>query len=275
LGEAGLIEGQHVEVEYRWADGQYDRLQAYAVELARLPVAILVATGGTPAALAAKAATASIPTIFSVGGDPVDLGLVESFNRPGGNITGFAVLTSLLEPKRLGLLRELAPHRQSLVVLLNPNNPPAERQVADLLQAAREIGWPIHVQRVGSDREIDAAFEAMGPQPNVAMLVAADPFFDTRREKLIALAARHRTPTMYQFREFAEAGGLISYGIDLPDVYRRIALHCGLILKGARPADLPVQQPVKFELVINLKTAKAIGIEVPLTLLAQADELID
>jgi len=275
LSEGGFVEGQTVAVQYRWARGRYDRLPALALELARLPVAVAVATGGTPAALAIKSVTKTIPIIFSVGGDPVELGLVESFNRPGGNATGFAVLTTMLEAKRLGLLRELTPHVGTLSVLLNLSNPVAQGQLRDVQEAARAIGLPIQVLGASTDGEIDAAFYGIAAQRNAALLVAADPFFDFHRDKLVALAMRHGVPAMYQFREYAAAGGLMSYGIDLPDIYRQVGIYATRILKGENPAVLPVMQPIKFELVINLKTAKGLGLDVPPTLIARADEVIE
>jgi putative ABC transport system substrate-binding protein len=275
LAENGYVEGHNVAIEYRWARGQYERLSALAAELAGRPVAVMVSAGGSPAALAAKAATATIPIIFSVGGDPVELGLVDSFNRPGRNATGFAVLTSALEPKRLGLLRELVPHAATLTVLLNVDNPPAEQQLRDVQEAARANNLPVQVLRAGTDHEIDAAFEAMAQQRNTALLVAADPFFDTRRNRLVALSASSGVPTMYQFREYAVAGGLMSYGVDLPDIYRQAGVYVTRILRGAKPDELPVIQPTKFELIINLKTAKALGVTVPDKLLVAADEVIE
>jgi putative tryptophan/tyrosine transport system substrate-binding protein len=275
LGEGGFVEGQNVTIEYRWALGQYDRLPAMAAELARRPVAILATTGGEPAALAAKAATSTIPIVFLIGGDPVKVGLAASYNRPGGNATGMNILTATLEAKRLGLLHELVPQAATIGVLLNPNFQPAESQLRDVQEAARTIGLQIHDLHAGTDRELDAAFETIAQQRIAALAVTADPFFDTRRDKLVALAARHAVPTMYHFREFAAAGGLISYGIDTLETNRQLGVYAGQILKGAKPADLPVMQPTKFEFVINLKTAKALGLDVPPGLSARADELIE
>ena len=275
LAEAGYIDRQNVFIEYRWAGGRYDQLPALALELVRRPVAVLVATGGTPAALAAKAATSTLPIIFSIGGDPIEHGLVESFNRPGGNATGFALLTSTLEAKRLGLLRELMPEATTLNLLLNMENPPAARQLRDVHEAARVMNLPLQVLRAGTDREIDAAFATIAEQRKPALLVGAAPFFDTRLNTILALASRYGVPAMYQFREYADAGGLMSYGIDLPEIYREAGLYTARILKGEKPVDLPVIQPTKLELVINLKTAKALGLEVPPTLLARADEVIE
>jgi putative ABC transport system substrate-binding protein len=275
LGEGGFVEGQNVKIEYRWALGQYDRLPALAAELVRRPVAILATTGGEPAALAAKAATSIIPIVFLIGGDPVKVGLAASYNRPGGNATGMNILTATLEAKRFGLLHELVPQAATIGVLLNPNFQPAESQLRDVQEAARAIGLQIHDLHAGTDRELDAAFETIAQQRIAALAVTADPFFDTRRDKLVALAARHAVPTMYHFREFAVAGGLISYGIDTLETNRQLGVYAGQILKGAKPADLPVMQPTKFEFVINLKTAKALGLDVPSGLSARADELIE
>ncbi|MBR1142960.1 ABC transporter substrate-binding protein [Bradyrhizobium sp. AUGA SZCCT0431] len=275
LGEAGFIEGQNVMIEYRWALGQYDRLPAMAAELVRRPVTVLASAGGEPAALAAKAATSTIPIVFVIGGDPVKQGLAASLNRPGGNSTGISVLTSTLEPKRLGLLRELVPGAETIGVLLNPNYPQFESQLRDVQEAARAIDLQIHVLRASADREIDAAFETVAQRRIPALSVAADPFFDTRRDKIVVLAVRHAVPTMYHFREFAAAGGLVSYGVNISDAYRLFGVYTGRILKGAKPADLPVRQPTKFELVINLTTARALGLEVPSNLSARADEVIE
>ena len=275
LGETGFIEGQNVMIEYRWALGQYDRLPVMAAELVRRPVTVIASAGGEPAALAAKAATSTIPIVFVIGGDPVKQGLAASLSRPGGNSTGISVLTSSLEPKRLGLLRELVPRAETIGVLLNPNFPPFESQLRDVQEAARAINLQVHVLRASTDREIDAAFETVAQRRIPALSVAADPFFDTRRDKLVVLAVRHAVPTMYHFREFAAAGGLVSYGVDISDAYRLVGVYTGRMLKGAKPADLPVLQPTKFELVINLKTARALGLEVPPNLTSRADEVIE
>ena len=275
LSEGGFVEGQNVAIEYRWAIGQYDRLPAQAAELVQKPVAVLVSAGGEPAALAAKAVTSTIPIVFTVGDDPVKLGLVASFNRPGGNLTGINIFTTTLEAKRLGLLHELVPQAAAIGVLLNANFPAAERQLRDVQEAARAIGLQIHALRANIDREIEVAFETVASQRIAALAVAASPFFTTRRDKIVALAARHAVPTMYTAREYAVDGGLMSYGIDVPDVYRQIGLYAARILKGAKPADLPVLQPTKFETVINLKTAKALRLTIPDKLLALADEVIE
>ena len=275
LSEGGFVEGQNVTIEYRWAIGQYDRLPAQAAELVQKPVAVLVSAGGEPAALAAKAATSTIPIVFTIGDDPVKLGLVASYNRPGGNLTGINIFTTTLEAKRLGLLHELVPQAAAIGVLLNANFPAAERQLRDVQGAARAIGLQIHALRANIDREIEVAFETVASQRIAALAVAASPFFTTRRDKIVALAARHAVSTMYTAREYAVDGGLMSYGIDVPDVYRQIGLYAARILKGAKPADLPVLQPTKFELVINLKTARALGLQIPDRLIALADEVIE
>jgi putative ABC transport system substrate-binding protein len=274
LVESGYVEGQNVAIEYKWALGQVDRLPALAAELASRSVAILVATGGDSAALAAKAATSTIPIVFSMG-DPVKAGLAASYNRPGGNATGINILTQTLDPKRLGLLHELVPQAATIGFLLNPDYPAAEEQSKDMQEAARAIGLHIHVLRANTDREIEAAFETVAQHRIGALAVAGSPFFDTRRDTLVALAARHAVPTMYHFREFVTAGGLMSYGNDPIDAYRQVGVYAGRILKGAKPADLPVLQPTKFEFVINLKTAKALSLEIPARLLSFVDEVIE
>jgi putative ABC transport system substrate-binding protein len=275
LGEQGFVEGQNVTIEYRWALGQYDRLPAMVTELVRRPVTVLTATGGEPAALAAKAATSTIPIVFTVGGDPVKQGLVASYNRPGGNATGVSLLTSPLEPKRLGLLRELVPQATTIGVLLNPNLPQSGSQLSDVQEAARTINLQIRVLRASTDREIESAFETIATQRIRALAVTADPFFDTRREKLVALAARNAVPTMYHFREYVLAGGLVSYGIDASDGYRLVGVYTGRVLKGVKPEELPIMQATKFQLVFNLKTAKALGIKISDNLLSLADEVVE
>ena len=275
LAENGIVDGQNVTIEYRCALGEYDRLPALAAELTRRPVNVLVSTGGDPSALAAKAATATIPIVAIFATDPVESGLVASLNRPGGNATGISVLSPALEPKRLGLLRELVPQAVAIGVLLNPNYPPAAGQLRDVEEAARTIGLQIHVLRASTDREIDTAFEAVAQHRIPALAVTSDPFFSSRRDKLAAWAARHAVPAMYPFRDFAAAGGLMSYGVDIADVYRLIGVHTGRILKGIKPADLPVHRPIKFEFVVNLKTAKALGVQFSDNLLSLADEVIE
>jgi len=274
LLEVGYIEGQNVTVAYRWALGQYDQLPALAGELARLPVVVLVATGGDPSALAAKAATSIIPIVF-VSADPVRQGLVASYNRPGGNATGINPLTPALEAKRLGLLHELVPGAETIGALVNPLFQPFEEQSKELQKAALSLGQKIEILRVSNDRDIDAAFERIAQLKITALQVTADPFFDTRRVKIIALAAQHRLPTIYHFREYAVGGGLMSYGVDFADVYRQVGVYTGRILKGEKPADLPVVAPTKFQFLINLKTAKSLGLTVPFGLLNAADEVIE
>ena len=276
LAENGYVEGQNVTIEYRWALGEYDRLAALATELVQRSVLVFVTAGGEPAALAAKkAATSTIPIAFVIGGDPVKIGLAASYNRPGGNATGISILTNTLEPKRLGLLYQLVPQAATIGVLLNPNFPLFDGQLKDVQEAARAIGLQIIVLRAGDDRDVEAVFETVAQQRIPALTVGADPFFDTRRDKLVALAARHAVPAIYHFREFAAAGGLMSYGIDISEVWREVGDYAGRIFKGAKPADLPVMQPTKFEFVINLKTAKALGLAIPAGVLSFADEVIE
>lgn len=275
LNERGIVEGHNVILEYRWALGQYDRLSAMATEFVHRPVTLLASSGGEPAALAAKAATSTIPIVFVIGGDPVKAGLATTLSSPGGNSTGITILTTTLEPKRLGLLRELVPGAASIGIILNPSFPPHMSQLRDIQEAANAIALQVIVLRADTDREIEVAFETAAQRRLPALIVTADPFFDTRRDKLVALAARHAVPTMYHFREFVAAGGLMSYGANVADAYRQAGLYAARILKGERPADLPVQQSTKVELVINLQTAKTLGITMPPTLLAFADEVID
>ena len=274
LADNGYIAGQTVLIEYRWALGQYDRLPTMAADLVRRPVAVLAAVGGEPAAMAAKTVTSTIPIVFAMD-DPVKQGLVESFNRPGGNATGMAVLSPDLEAKRLGLLHELVPQASTIGVLLNPNFPPAQHQLEEVQIAAQATNLQILALRASTDRDIDEAFDRLIKQRIAALSVASDPFFDTRRDKLIGLAARYAVPTIYQFREYPAAGGLISYGIDIANVYRQIGIYVGRILKGAKPADLPVMQPTKFELVLNLKTAKTLHLAIPSGVFSIADEVIE
>jgi putative tryptophan/tyrosine transport system substrate-binding protein len=275
LGEAGFVEGQNIAIEYRWAEGQYDRLPEMAADLVRRGVAVLVTTGGEPSALAAKAATSTIPIVFTAGGDPVKTGLVQSLNRPGGNATGVSVLTTAPESKRLGLLHELVPGAKAVGVLIDPYYQEAEAQARELREAAGTIGQPIRIAYAKTDSELELAFGTLVREGAEALLVGADPFFDTRRDRIIAFAAERRLPAVYQFREYAVGGGLMSYGVDLPAGYRQVGNYAGQILKGAKPADLPIVQSIKFEFVINLKTAKTLGLEVPAMLLARADEVIE
>jgi putative ABC transport system substrate-binding protein len=274
LNQVGYVEGRNFVIEYRWAGNQPDRLPSLAADLVQLRVRVIVAAGVLPA-LAAKAATTSIPIVFSVAADPVQLGLVASLNRPGGNLTGFNGLVGELGAKSLALLHELVPSAATVSFLENPNNPISQATARDVLAAATVIGLKVQILVAGTDREIDAAFANLVQARTGALLVGNDLFFNSRMEQIAALAARYAIPTMYEFREFAVAGGLISYGVSLVEQYRQVGLYAARILKGEKPADLPVIQPNKFELVINLKTARALGLEVPPSLLAIADEVIE
>jgi putative tryptophan/tyrosine transport system substrate-binding protein len=275
LDAAGFVEGQNVAIEYRWAEGQYNRLPKMAADLASSGVAIIVATGGEPAALAAKNATSIIPIVFTAGGDPVKIGLVESLNRPGGNATGVSLLTTAPESKRLGLLHELVPSARIVGALIDPNYQEAEAQARELREAAATLGQKLIIAFAGSDKELESAFDTLARERADVLQVVASPFFDTRRERIIAVAAERRMPAVYQFREYAVAGGLMSYGVSLPDGYRQVGEYAGQILKGTKAADLPIVQSIRFEFVINLKTAKSLGLEVPAMLLARADEVIE
>jgi putative ABC transport system substrate-binding protein len=274
LKGTGYIEGRHLAIKYRSADGRFDRLPALAAELVADPVATIVALS-PPAAVAAKAATTTIPIVFATGADPIELGLVSSLNRPGGNVTGVTFFVNTLGAKRLELLRELFPTATVIGFLINPRNPTSESQTRDAQAAARSSGVALLILNAGSEREIDAAFASSVEQRANAMMVGADSLFVSRRDQLVGLAARHALPAIYFLREFAEIGGLISYGASVTDAYRLTGGYVGRILKGDKPADLPVQQTVKFELAINLKTAKSLGLDVPPMLLARADEVIE
>jgi putative ABC transport system substrate-binding protein len=271
LSETGYIEGQNVAIEYRWAEGHYDQLPALAADLVAHKVDVIVASGGPLPARAAKNATSTIPIIFATGGDPVDFGLVASLSRPGGNLTGVSLLANELMPKRIELLSELVPQAKLIAVLVNPN--PATTDA--LQEAARAKGVQLHILTASTESEIDAAFVTFVGLHAGALLVGADLFFFGRREQLLGLAARHALPAMYEWREFAVAGGLISYGSSRMAAYRQVGIYVGKILDGAKPADLPVQQPTTFELVLNLKTAKALGLTIPQSILARADEVIE
>ena len=275
LSETGYVEGQNVAIEYRWAEGHYDRLPALAAELVGRKVDVIVSTVGTPSALAAKNATSTIPIVFRGGGDPVGDGLVASLARPGGNLTGVILLADELTPKRLELLSELVPQARVIALLVNPNNATAERIIGDVQAAARVRGLQLHILKAASENEIDAAFASLVQLHAGALVVGADPFLSSRREQIVALASRHVVPAIYAWREFADSGGLISYGASLTAAFRQVGTYTGKILNGAKPADLPVQQPTTFELVINLKTAQALGLTVPQSILARADEVIE
>jgi len=276
LKESGYVEGENVTIVYRWAENQIDRLPALAVDLARRQVAVITTLGGTAVMLAAKAATTTIPIVFVAAEDPVKLGLVASLARPGGNLTGINFLSSEVVAKRLELMRELVPAATRVAVLVNPTNATdAETTVRDVAAAARAIGLQIQIFNAGTIREIDAAFANLARERIDGLFVSPDPFFNSRRVHLAVLAARHTAPATYAGRDYAEAGGLMSYGANVTDAYRQVGGYTGRILKGAKPADLPVMQSAKFELVINASTARTLGLEIPPTLLARADEVIE
>ena len=275
LGETGFIEGQNFRIEGRWAEGQFDRYPALAADLVRRQVALIGVPGATSAALAAKSASSTIPIVFLIGDDPIKVGLAASLNRPGGNTTGFTTVASELEGKRLDLLSRIVPGAETIGVLMNPEVPNAATQLINLQNAARTLGRQIRVLNAATEREIDAAFTTLARERAGALTVAASLYFFTRLNQIVTLAAHYSIPTIYQRREFAQAGGLVSYGTDVADTYRQVGIYAGRILKGEKPADLPVQEITKIELVINLKAAKALGLTVPPVLLATADEVIE
>jgi putative tryptophan/tyrosine transport system substrate-binding protein len=275
LNEMGFIEGRNVAIEYRWAEDQYERLPQLAADLIRRRVAVIAATGNVASALAAKSATSVVPIVFSTSGDPVRHGLVASFSRPGGNVTGVTDMSVELEAKQLGLLRELLPDAARVAVLVNPNSPQTESIITGVETAASAIGLKMEVLTASNNRDIDTAFSNLTQKQISGLLVGVDSLFLSRRLQLAMQAVRHSVPTVFHTREDAEVGGLMSYGPNNTDQYRHVGVYTGRILKGAKPADMPVQRPTKFELVINLQTAKVIGIDVPPTLLARADEVIE
>ena len=275
LNVTGFVEGQNVAVEYRWARGQFGRLASLASDLVQRQVSVLVAAGTPASALAAKAATTTIPIVFITGSDPVGMGLVQSLNRPAGNATGIYMLTSSLEPKRLELIHELVPNAELVGVIVDPNSPETARQIKDLSAAAGELNQRIRILNAGSEGEMESAFSAMAEQHVKAAVLTSSPLYLPQRKTIIALAARYAIPIAYYLRDFAADGGLLSYGTSLTDAYRQVGLYTGAILKGDKPSDLPVQQSVKVELVINLKAAKTLGLTFPLPLLGRADEVIE
>jgi putative tryptophan/tyrosine transport system substrate-binding protein len=275
LAEIGYIDGRDATIEFRWAQGRFERLPALAAELVHRPVVVLAAVGGFQTPRAAQGATNAIPIVFGIGEDPVKEGLVPNLNRPGSNVTGATFFTALLGAKRLGLLHDLVPKAEIVGLLVNQNTSQGQGQIGDVQQAARDLGLGLVVLNGGSDEDLEAASTSLAQQRVTALMVGADPFFDTRRDRLIALVAEHRLPAIYQFRDYALGGGLMSYGASITDLYRQVGVYVGRILKGEKPADLPVLLPTKFEFVINLKTARALGIDIPANLLTLADEVIE
>jgi len=274
LSELRYIEGENVAIDYRWAEGHYERLSVLATDLVRRQVAVIAAPT-QDSALAAKTATSTIPIVFNMGGDPVRFGLVASMNRPGANVTGVSMFTAELSAKRLGLLHEMVPKIATVGVLINPENANAQNQTKELADAARALGLEIRVQKVSSDSDFGPAFENLVQAGAQALCMGADPFLAGRRDRLVALAAKHGLPAMWEWPDFVEGGGLMSYGTSIVDAYRQVGAYTGRVLKGEAPAQLPVMQPVKFELAINLKTAKALNLEIPATLIARADAVIE
>jgi putative tryptophan/tyrosine transport system substrate-binding protein len=275
LSEGGFVEGRNIAIEYRWAEGQNDRLPPLVADLVRRQVAVIVAPGSTPAVFAAKAVTTTIPIVFFVGSDPVRGGLVASLNRPGGNVTGVTTLNVEVVPKRLEFLHQLVPRATSFALLLNPTNPAAEAEARDLQAAARKLGLQLHVMHASSERDFDSVFTALAKQRIEALVIGTDALFNTRGTQLALLTSRHAMPTIHAWRAFAETGGLISFGSSISGGYRQVGAYTSRILKGEKPADLPVEQVTKIELILNLKTAKALGLDVPPALLIRADEVIE
>jgi putative ABC transport system substrate-binding protein len=275
LSESGYVEGKNVAIDYLWAEGQYDRLPGLVAELVRRRVAVIVSAGGSQGAVAAKAATSTIPIVFSAGADPIQSNLVSSLNRPGGNATGVSILIGGLDPKKIGLLHELVPLASLIAVLLDPHTSDFQVRLEALQGAARAAALNIHTVQATTEQEIDAAFATFAQLRAGALVVSPSPFFDTRRDQLVALAARYSLPAIYDESEFAVAGGLMSYGTDFVESYRQVGIYTGRVLKGEKPSDMPVMQSTKFDFVINLKTAKALGLSVPSGLLSIADEVIE
>jgi len=275
LKETGYVVGQNLAIEYRWTDNKNDRLPELAADLVQRKVAVIVAAGGIATALAAKRATQTIPVVFELGGDPVGLGLISSLNRPGGNLTGIALFANIVGPKRLDLLLNLVPKASAIGLLVNPSNPNAATEAKQAQEAAQLLGIKAQVLNAGAEGDIDVAFATLHRLNADALLVTASPLFVARRDQLVALAARYAIPTMFPFRDFTTSGGLISYGDSLSDAFRQVGIYTARILKGEKPADLPVVRPTKFELVINMQTAKALGLDIPAKLLALADEVIE
>jgi putative ABC transport system substrate-binding protein len=275
LRQAGFVEGQNLAIAFRWAEGRYETLPALAAELVGLRVAVLVSAGGTPAALAAKAATSTIPVVFWAVGDPVGSGLVASLGRPGGNVTGMSVFAPAVSAKRVELLKELLPSAGAIAFLVNPTNPFTKLEVEETQAAARTLGIRLHILTASTEEQVNAAYAGLDALNARGLIVSVDPFFDSRRERHVALSAQHRAVASYAWREYVAAGGLMSYGPSLPDSYRQAGVYAGRVIKGERPADLPVMQPTKFELAINLKTAKALGLAIPASIMLRADEVIE
>jgi ABC-type uncharacterized transport system substrate-binding protein len=275
LAERDYVEGRNVAIEYRWGSGHYERLPDMALDLVRRGVAAIAATGGVPSVRAAQAATSTIPIIFTMGGDPVALGLVQSLNRPGGNVTGVTLLSGEIVSKRIALLTDLLPGARALAILVNSTTPASEAEAASAAEAARALGLRVVVLRVNSELNFDLAFRPLQRERVDALLVTTDPVFESQRDRVISLAAHHALPAVYALREYAVAGGLMTYGASINDVYRQAGLYAGRILKGEKPADLPIMRASKYELVINLRTARTLGLQIPATLLATADEVIE